>query len=94
MNSVLESALLTPSGNYQVTRFNALRHGVLSRYTVLPWEDEAEYQTLLGALAAEHSPVGPTEEHLVDELAGIIGRSERQARRIRNQLTAANGHAP
>ena len=28
------------------------------------------------------------------ELAGIIGRSERQARRIRNQLTAANGHAP
>ena len=28
------------------------------------------------------------------ELAGIIGRSERQARRIKNQLTAANGHAP
>jgi hypothetical protein len=22
-----------------MTRFNALRHGVLSRYTVLPWED-------------------------------------------------------
>jgi len=77
MNSVLESALLTPSGNYQVTRFNALRHGVLSRYTVLPWEDEAEYQTLLGALAAEHSPVGPTEEHLVEELAGIIWRKRR-----------------
>jgi hypothetical protein len=23
---------------YEVTRFNALRHGVLSRYTVLPWD--------------------------------------------------------
>ena len=34
-------------GNYETTRFNALRHGVLSRYTVLPWEDEAEYQSLL-----------------------------------------------
>ena len=24
------------SGGYELTRFNALRHGVLSRYTVLP----------------------------------------------------------
>src|SRR3984957_15623033 len=77
MNSVLESALLMQCGNYQVTRFNTLRHGVLSRYTVLPWEDEAEYQTLLSALVAEHSPVGLTEEHLVEELAGIIWRKRR-----------------
>jgi hypothetical protein len=63
--------------SYQATRFNALRHGVLSRYTVLPWEDKAEYQTLLGALVAEHSPVGPTEEHLVEELAGIVWRKRR-----------------
>jgi len=26
------------------TRFNALRHGVLSCYTVLPWEDAGEYR--------------------------------------------------
>jgi hypothetical protein len=77
MNSISVPAELTPYGNYQVTRFNALRHGVLSRYTVLPWEDEAEYQTLLGALVAEHTPVGPTEEHLVEELAGIIWRKRR-----------------
>jgi hypothetical protein len=24
-------------GNYEVARFNALRHGLLSQYTVLPW---------------------------------------------------------
>ena len=33
-----------------VTRFHALRHGVLSRYTVLPWEDEQEYEALVAAL--------------------------------------------
>ena len=33
----------TEADSYKVTRFNALRHGVLSRYTVLPWEDADEY---------------------------------------------------
>jgi hypothetical protein len=61
----------------EITRFNALRHGVLSRYTVLPWEDTAEYETLVGSLVAEHQPEGPTEEHLVEELAGIIWRKRR-----------------
>ena len=61
----------------EVTRFNALRHGVLSRYTVLPWEDADEYHALVAALAAEHAPQGPTEEHLVEELAGILWRKRR-----------------
>jgi len=57
------------TGGTEITRFNALRHGVLSRYTVLPWESADEYQTLVAALVAEHAPHGPTEEHLVEELA-------------------------
>jgi hypothetical protein len=61
----------------EVTRFNALRHGVLSRYTVLPWEDAQEYQALVAALVAEHAPQGPTEEHLVEELVGILWRKRR-----------------
>jgi hypothetical protein len=64
-------------GNYEVARFNALRHGVLSKHAVLPWEDGKEYSTLLEALVAEHQPEGPTEEHLVEELAGIIWRKRR-----------------
>ena len=32
------------TGGTDITRFNALRHGVLSRYTVLPWENADEYQ--------------------------------------------------
>lgn len=29
-----------------ITRFNALRHGILSRYTLLPWENADEYQAI------------------------------------------------
>jgi hypothetical protein len=65
------------SAGTEITRFNALRHGVLSRYTVLPWEDADEYHSLVAALAAEHGPLGPTEEHLVEELAGILWRKRR-----------------
>src|SRR6516162_6827111 len=59
---------------YDSSRFNATRHGVLSEHTVLPWEDEAEYKSLLDALVDEHAPRGPTEEHLIEEIAGVIWR--------------------
>jgi len=65
------------TGNYEFARFNALQHGVLSCHTVLPWEDGEQYRMLLDALVAEHKPQGPTEEHLVEELAGIIWRKRR-----------------
>ena len=60
-----------------LVRFNATRHGMLSRYTVLPWEDGDEYGAVLEALREEHGPRVPTEEHLVEELAGIIWRKRR-----------------
>ena len=67
----------TESDGVARTRFNAIRHGILSRYTVLPWEDADEYDALATALTAEHSPVGPTEQHLVEEVAGILWRKRR-----------------
>ena len=64
-------------GNYDAVRFNAMQHGILSRYTVLPHEDANEYQALLAALFDEHGPVGMTEAHLVEELASVIWRKRR-----------------
>jgi hypothetical protein len=61
----------------ELTRFNALRHRVLSRYVVLPWEDADEYGVLIASLVAEHQPHGPTEEHLVEELASVLWRRRR-----------------
>ena len=75
--------------NYELTRYNALRHGMLSRHTVLPWEDGEQYRVLLEALVAEHNPQGPTEEHLVGELAGVIWRK----RRLRLGESAAHHRA-
>src|SRR4030095_8876633 len=69
--------LPSEASSTELTRFNALRHGVLSRHTVLPWEDADEYQALVAALVAEHAPQGPTEEHLVEEGAGILWRKRR-----------------
>jgi len=65
-----------PTG-YANVRFNAIKHGVLSRHTVLSHEDGAEFGELLAALVAEHQPAGPTETHLVEELAGAIWRKRR-----------------
>jgi len=73
----IKPTLPAESGGTEITRFNALKHAVLSRYTVLPWEDAEEYCTLVAALAAEHAPQGPTEEHLVEELAGVLWRKRR-----------------
>ena len=64
-------------GCYQNSRHNALRHGILSKCLLLPGEDENEYDALLSALVEEHRPQGPTEEHLVEELAGIMWRKRR-----------------
>jgi hypothetical protein len=78
--SVAENVTTLPkprSGNYEFARLNALRHGVLSQHTVLPWEDREEYVTLVEALVAEHKPQGPTEEHLVEEAAGVMWRKRR-----------------
>jgi hypothetical protein len=71
------ASLASKPDGYEITRFNALKHGVLSHYTVLPWENESKYDALLDALVSEHQPQGPTEEHLVEELAGIIWRKRR-----------------
>src|SRR6476469_8884845 len=70
-------ALPAEIGGTDITRFNALRHGVLSRYTVLPWESTDEYRAVVEALVAEHRPQGPTEERLVEEIAGILWRKRR-----------------
>ncbi len=63
--------------DYQVSRFNAVKHGILSKHTVLSWEDKGEYDELYASLIDEHRPSGITEAHLVEEIAGVIWRKRR-----------------
>jgi hypothetical protein len=65
-----------PDG-YDAVRYNAMKHGILSRCTVLSHENHSDYESLLTALMDEHRPAGATEQHLVEELASIIWRKRR-----------------
>jgi hypothetical protein len=65
------------NGNYEPVRFNAMKHGILSKMAVLAHENHAEFDDLLAALIDEHRPAGMTERHLIEELATIIWRKRR-----------------
>ena len=62
---------------YEAVRFNALKHGILSRYTVLSHENHTDYESLVNSLMDEHLPAGATEQHLIEELASVIWRKRR-----------------
>jgi hypothetical protein len=66
-----------PNTSYEAVRFNAMKHGILSRLAVLAHEDQTEFSDLLAALLDEHQPAGMTERHLIEELATIIWRKRR-----------------
>ncbi|MCK7576609.1 MAG: hypothetical protein MZV65_21545 [Chromatiales bacterium] len=72
-----EAAPETSRRNYEAVRFNAMKHGILSKLTVLAHEDRAEFDELFAALIEEHQLSGMTEQHLVEELAAIMWRKQR-----------------
>lgn len=75
--TINDAAPMPRAGNYEPVRFNAMKHGILSRLAVLAHEDHAEFADLLAALMDEHRPAGMTERHLIEELATIIWRKRR-----------------
>ena len=82
MNTVTSTApLMCPAEPslqpYEAVRFNALKHGILSRYTVLSHENHADYESLVNSLMDEHLPAGATEQHLIEEMASVIWRKRR-----------------
>ncbi len=72
-----DGPLAEVKAGYEAVRFNAMKHGILSRLAVLPHEDRGEFADLLAVLLEEHRPSGMTELHLVEELATIIWRKRR-----------------
>lgn len=60
-----------------VSKYNSLRTGVRAQAALLPWESREDYEQLRRELIDHHNPVGPTELHLVEEIAGVIWRGRR-----------------
>ena len=62
---------------YESTRYNATKHGALSKVPVLPWENAEDFSQLEDAFITEYNPQGASEEHLVLEMANCIFRKQR-----------------
>jgi len=50
----MENPAPVQTGNYEPVRYNAMKHGILSKLVVLPHEDQSEFSELLTGLIDEH----------------------------------------
>lgn len=93
-NALLSTGPRTPQGKAIVAR-NPLKHGLLSRETVLPSENRAEFEAFRARLLADLDPVGELEELLADRIVAAAWRLRRAVRAETLVLTHINyGRSP
>jgi hypothetical protein len=78
-NALKSTGPKTPEGKDAV-RLNALKHGLLSKETLLPGEDEEALTELDEGLREELQPVGVLENLLVDQIVSAYWRLSRLIR--------------
>src|SRR5215213_8738251 len=78
-NALKSTGPKTPEGKAAV-RLNAVRHGLLSRETLLPGEDEEALRELGERLRDELQPVGELENLLVERIIASYWRLRRLGR--------------
>jgi hypothetical protein len=61
----------------EVSRYNALKHGLLSKEVLLASEDAKSFSDFSIALREELDPIGPFEETLVDRIISCYWRLRR-----------------
>ena len=59
------------------SKFNALKHGLLSKFVLLEGESRPEYLSLLNGLWDDFQPRGKAEVVLVENLAALLWRKRR-----------------
>lgn len=62
---------------YELSKHNAIKHGVFSKNTVMEWESKEDYDSLVDCLVKEYQPKHITERYLVEELASVMWRKHR-----------------
>src|SRR5580700_8819142 len=71
-NAAKSHGPITPEGRAAV-RHNALKHGFTAAEIILPTvEEKIDFEQFRAAFEAEHQPVGPTEQVLVEDI--VIAR--------------------
>jgi hypothetical protein len=66
----------TPEGK-AIASQNNLRYGFTGAFSVLSWENQADFDALLSGLRTEHQPSTPTEAALVEKMAQSLWLSKR-----------------
>jgi hypothetical protein len=66
----------TPLGKAIAAR-NNFRYGFTGAFSVLRWENQAEFDALLTGLRTEHQPATPTETALVEKMAQALWLGKR-----------------
>ena len=89
-DSASEEALPTSrqSAGQLDAEMKTLATKIRPRFALLPWENVDQFEELLTGLLLEHLPQGPTEQHLVEELAGVLLHKGR----LRLAETASHRH--
>lgn len=78
--NALKSTGPKTSQGKQVSRLNAISHGVLSTSLILEGEDPEEFQGILAGLVASLQPVGLLELTLVEKMAVVLWKQRRLIR--------------
>ncbi len=77
-NAQLSRGPKTPEGKAASAR-NHFSHGLTGEFTVLPWENQEEFNNLLVGLRDEHKPSTLTENLLIGKMAQAAWLSKRAA---------------
>src|SRR5215469_8818090 len=78
-NASLSTGPRTPEGKAAAAR-NATKHGLSGAFTVLPHEDQDEFNALLACLRDEFKPANQHEAFLVEQMAQSRWRLARAGR--------------
>jgi hypothetical protein len=66
----------TPLGK-AVSAHNNFRYGFTGVFSVLPWENQGEFDALFTGLCSEHQPATPTEAALIEKMAQALWLGKR-----------------
>src|SRR6516225_4096897 len=83
-NATLSTGPKTPEGKAAAAR-NSIKHGLSGTFTVLPNEDQEEFDILLACLRDEFHPGNQHESFLVEQMAQSRWRLAR-ARRLETAM--------
>ena len=71
------SDITSKKPKYLNSKYNAVKHGILSRKAILEWESREEFDNLCVQLTNQFNPQTPLEKHYLADLINTLWRKQR-----------------